>query len=109
MIEGSAANHGGTPDEVGTLLTGPDGAFIPGSDFLMDGGVTAANSRDALSGRRRRGLLASSLARRYHESMFSLILTFCLSAVALSVVTYTVLRPLKVTVATLPRRPTAYS
>jgi hypothetical protein len=35
----------GTPDEVGTvgaLLMGPDGAFITGSDFLMDGGVTAA-------------------------------------------------------------------
>ena len=33
------------PDEVGTLgalLLGPDGAFITGSDFLMDGGVTAA-------------------------------------------------------------------
>ena len=37
--------RGGTPDEVGTvgaLLMGPDGAFITGSDFLMDGGVTAA-------------------------------------------------------------------
>jgi hypothetical protein len=35
----------GTPDEVGTvgaLLKGADGAFITGSDFLMDGGVTAA-------------------------------------------------------------------
>jgi len=27
---------------VGALLMGPDGAFITGSDFLMDGGVTAA-------------------------------------------------------------------
>jgi NAD(P)-dependent dehydrogenase (short-subunit alcohol dehydrogenase family) len=45
MIEISAAGRGGTPDEVGTvgaLLMGPDGAFITGSDFLMDGGVTAA-------------------------------------------------------------------
>jgi NAD(P)-dependent dehydrogenase (short-subunit alcohol dehydrogenase family) len=45
MIEGSAAGRGGTPDEVGTvgaLLMGPGGAFITGSDFLMDGGVTAA-------------------------------------------------------------------
>ena len=45
MIELSAAGRGGTPDEVGTvaaLLMGPDGAFITGSDFLMDGGVTAA-------------------------------------------------------------------
>ncbi|WP_440531443.1 SDR family oxidoreductase [Variovorax sp. YR566] len=45
MIEASAARRGGTPDEVGTvgaLLLGPDGGFITGSDFLMDGGVTAA-------------------------------------------------------------------
>lgn len=45
MIELSASGRVGTPDEVGTvaaLLMGPDGAFITGSDFLMDGGVTAA-------------------------------------------------------------------
>jgi NAD(P)-dependent dehydrogenase (short-subunit alcohol dehydrogenase family) len=45
MIEISAAGRAGTPDEVGTvaaLLMGADGAFITGSDFLMDGGVTAA-------------------------------------------------------------------
>ena len=45
MIELSAAGRAGTPDEVGTvgaLLMGPDGAFITGSDFLMDGGVTSA-------------------------------------------------------------------
>jgi NAD(P)-dependent dehydrogenase (short-subunit alcohol dehydrogenase family) len=45
MIEVSAAGRAGTPDEVasvGALLMGPDGAFITGSDFLMDGGVTAA-------------------------------------------------------------------
>jgi NAD(P)-dependent dehydrogenase (short-subunit alcohol dehydrogenase family) len=45
MIDVSPAGRGGTPDEVGTigaLLMGPDGAFITGSDFLMDGGVTAA-------------------------------------------------------------------
>lgn len=45
MIELSPAGRGGTPDEVGTvgaLLMGPDGTFITGSDFLMDGGVTAA-------------------------------------------------------------------
>jgi len=45
MIEISAAGRAGTPDEVGNvaaLLLGPDGAFITGSDFLMDGGVTAA-------------------------------------------------------------------
>ena len=45
MIDASAAKRGGTPDEVGTvgtLLMGPDGGFITGSDFLMDGGVTAA-------------------------------------------------------------------
>ena len=45
MIEVSAAGRAGTPDEVGTLgalLMGAEGAFITGSDFLMDGGVTAA-------------------------------------------------------------------
>jgi NAD(P)-dependent dehydrogenase (short-subunit alcohol dehydrogenase family) len=45
MIELSAAGRAGTPDEVGTvgaLLMGPDGTFITGSDFLMDGGVSAA-------------------------------------------------------------------
>jgi NAD(P)-dependent dehydrogenase (short-subunit alcohol dehydrogenase family) len=45
MIELSAAGRAGTPDEVGSvgaLLMGPDGGFITGSDFLMDGGVTAA-------------------------------------------------------------------
>ena len=45
MIELSAAGRAGTPDEVGTvgaLLMGPDGGFITGSDFLMDGGVTAS-------------------------------------------------------------------
>jgi NAD(P)-dependent dehydrogenase (short-subunit alcohol dehydrogenase family) len=41
MIEGCAAERAGTPDEVatvGALLMGPDGGFITGSDFLMDGG-----------------------------------------------------------------------
>jgi len=45
MLELSPAGRIGTPDEVGSvgaLLMGPDGAFITGSDFLMDGGVTAA-------------------------------------------------------------------
>src|SRR5271166_1940091 len=45
MIESCAAGRAGTPDEVGSvgaLLMGSDGAFITGSDFLMDGGVTAA-------------------------------------------------------------------
>ena len=45
MIELSAAGRVGTPDEVGNvgaLLMGPDGGFITGSDFLMDGGVTAS-------------------------------------------------------------------
>jgi NAD(P)-dependent dehydrogenase (short-subunit alcohol dehydrogenase family) len=45
MLEVSAAGRACTPDEVGTLgafLMGPDGGFITGSDFLMDGGVTAA-------------------------------------------------------------------
>jgi NAD(P)-dependent dehydrogenase (short-subunit alcohol dehydrogenase family) len=45
MIDLSPAKRGGTPDEVGTvgaLLMGADGGFITGSDFLMDGGVTAS-------------------------------------------------------------------
>ncbi len=45
MLELSPARRAGTPDEVGTvgaLLMSPDGAFITGSDFLMDGGVTAS-------------------------------------------------------------------
>ena len=45
MIELSPAGRAGTPDEVAgvaALLMGPDGGFITGSDFLMDGGVTAS-------------------------------------------------------------------
>ena len=45
MIDLAPAGRAGTPDEVatvGALLMGPDGAFITGSDFLMDGGVTAS-------------------------------------------------------------------
>ena len=45
MIEGCPVGRAGTPDEVGAvgaLLMGPEGAFITGSDFLMDGGVTAS-------------------------------------------------------------------
>lgn len=45
MIDGCPAKRAGTPDEVANvaaLLMGPDGAFITGGDFLMDGGVTAS-------------------------------------------------------------------
>jgi NAD(P)-dependent dehydrogenase (short-subunit alcohol dehydrogenase family) len=45
MLEISPAGRAGTPDEVGAvgaLLMGTEGAFITGSDFLMDGGVTSA-------------------------------------------------------------------
>jgi len=45
MIESCPVGRAGTPDEVGTvgaLLMGPDGTFITGSDFLIDGGVTAS-------------------------------------------------------------------
>lgn len=45
MIDLCPAGRAGTPDEVGTvgaLLMGPDAGFITGSDFLMDGGVTAS-------------------------------------------------------------------
>ena len=45
MMDLCPVGRAGTPDEVGTvgaLLMGPDGAFITGSDILMDGGVTAS-------------------------------------------------------------------
>jgi NAD(P)-dependent dehydrogenase (short-subunit alcohol dehydrogenase family) len=45
MIELSPVGRACTPDEVATvaaLLMGPCGGFITGSDFLMDGGVTAS-------------------------------------------------------------------
>jgi NAD(P)-dependent dehydrogenase (short-subunit alcohol dehydrogenase family) len=45
MIDGCPVKRAGTPDEVGSvaaLLMGQDGAFITGSDFLMDGGVTSS-------------------------------------------------------------------
>lgn len=52
MIEVSAAGRVGTADEVASvaaLLMGPDGGFITGSDFLMEGGVTAAYRFGALA------------------------------------------------------------
>lgn len=45
MLEASVAKRGGTPDEVANvaaLLMSADGSFVTGSDFLMDGGVTAS-------------------------------------------------------------------
>ena len=51
MIELCPAGLGGTPDgvgAVGALLMGPEGTFLTGSDFLMDGGVTASSTRAAL-------------------------------------------------------------
>lgn len=45
MIEVSPAGRAGTPGEIATCrrsATGPDGGFITGNEFLMDGGVTAA-------------------------------------------------------------------
>lgn len=45
MIDLSPAGRAGTPDEIASLaalLMGADGAFITGSDFLIDGGVTAS-------------------------------------------------------------------
>jgi NAD(P)-dependent dehydrogenase (short-subunit alcohol dehydrogenase family) len=51
MLEQSPAGRAGTPDEIATLaalLLGPDGAWITGSDFLIDGGVTASYFYGAL-------------------------------------------------------------
>ncbi len=45
MIQTSPVGRAGTPDEVASLaelLMGVAGTFITGSDFLMDGGVTAS-------------------------------------------------------------------
>ena len=45
MLARSPAGRAGTPDEVAALamlVMGPEGGFISGSDFLMDGGVTAS-------------------------------------------------------------------
>ena len=44
MLKKMPAGRAGTPDEVAALaalLMGPDGGFITGSDFLIDGGATA--------------------------------------------------------------------
>jgi len=44
MIASSVAGRAATPDEIANLaalMMGPDGAFITGSDFLIDGGTTA--------------------------------------------------------------------
>ena len=46
MIETSIAGRAATPDEianVAALLMGADGAFITGSDVLVDGGATAVH------------------------------------------------------------------
>jgi NAD(P)-dependent dehydrogenase (short-subunit alcohol dehydrogenase family) len=45
MLAKSPAGRGGTPDEIGELaafLFGPNGTWISGSDFLIDGGTTAS-------------------------------------------------------------------
>jgi NAD(P)-dependent dehydrogenase (short-subunit alcohol dehydrogenase family) len=44
MLAKSPAGRAGTPDEVAALaalIMGPEGGFITGSDFLIDGGATA--------------------------------------------------------------------
>jgi hypothetical protein len=49
MIKASAAGRVGTPDKIGTaagFLMGRDGAFITGTDLLIDGGVIAAVAAD---------------------------------------------------------------
>ena len=46
MIESSIAGRAATPDEIANLaalMMGTDGAFITGSDFLIDGGTTAVH------------------------------------------------------------------
>ncbi|WP_307977120.1 SDR family oxidoreductase [uncultured Streptococcus sp.] len=44
MIAKTVEKRAATPDEIGDLaafMMGPSGHFINGSDFLIDGGVTA--------------------------------------------------------------------
>lgn len=53
MIELAPAGRAGTPDEIGTvgeLLMTDRGAFITGSDFLIDGGGTASFFYGPLAG-----------------------------------------------------------
>lgn len=53
MIELAPAGRAGTPDEVGTvgeLLMSDRGAFITGSDILIDGGATASHFYGPLAG-----------------------------------------------------------
>jgi NAD(P)-dependent dehydrogenase (short-subunit alcohol dehydrogenase family) len=45
MIQASSSGRVGTPDEIGgaaAFLLGADGAFVNGSDLLIDGGVIAS-------------------------------------------------------------------
>jgi len=45
MLKKMSAGRAGTPDEVAALaalIMGPEGGFITGSDFLIDGGATAS-------------------------------------------------------------------
>jgi NAD(P)-dependent dehydrogenase (short-subunit alcohol dehydrogenase family) len=45
MLAKSPVGRAGTPDEIAVLaafVMGPEGEFITGSDFLIDGGVTAS-------------------------------------------------------------------
>ncbi len=45
MLANSPAGRAGTPDEIAALaalMLGPEGGFISGSDFLIDGGATAS-------------------------------------------------------------------
>ncbi|WP_446324361.1 SDR family oxidoreductase [Acinetobacter sp. 1207_04] len=44
MLSSSPAGRGGTPDEIAALvefISGSNGNYITGSDFLIDGGATA--------------------------------------------------------------------
>ena len=71
------AKRAGTPDEVANvaaLLIGPDGGFITGSNFLMDGGANASLVVSYLENRasdaiRFVGELACQEADQYMRSM----------------------------------------
>jgi NAD(P)-dependent dehydrogenase (short-subunit alcohol dehydrogenase family) len=70
-LELSPAGRAGAPDEGGTLgalLMGRAGAFISGSNFLMDGGVTSSYSYGELAPKQSACPRGEALAKRALKS-----------------------------------------
>jgi hypothetical protein len=69
VIEVCPAGRGGIPDEVGTVgALSMDGAFITGSDFLMDGGIRASYRFGELASKRSNGRVSASAQRNCWRS-----------------------------------------